>query len=127
MYLPKIQPDFVDLASCTVLISTCTDQKLSCYALVVSSILISYSPNINLCIPTFQLNLFEKSSCTVKKFRLILLNCYLVLSYNSSCTVRKASSTDPILTCLCPNFNFLLKKSSCTVQEFYLILFNWHL
>jgi hypothetical protein len=110
MYLPKIQPDFVDLAFCTVQISTCTDQKLSCYALVVSSILISYSPNINLRIPKFLLNLFEKSSCTVKKFRLILLNCYLVLSYNSSCTVRKASSTDPILTCLYPNFNFFVKK-----------------
>ncbi len=110
MYCPKNQPDVVNLVSCTVLISTCTDRKLSCYVLVVSSILISYSPNINLCIPTFQLNLFENSSCTVQKIHLILLNCYIVLSYNSSCTVRKSSSTDPISTCLHPNYNFFVEK-----------------
>ncbi len=71
----------VESLSCTVPFSTCTVQKSSCYVPVVSSILVSYCPNFNLSIPTFQLNLMKNSSCTVQKFHLILLNRYLVLSH----------------------------------------------
>ena len=81
MYCPKILPDFVKSASCTVPIPTCTVRKLSCYVPVVSSILVSSCLNFNLSIPTFQLNLLQNSSCTVRNFHLTLLNRYLVLSY----------------------------------------------
>ena len=105
MYCPKISSDFVKSASLTVPISTSTVQKLSCYVPVVSSFLVSYYPNFNLYIPTIQLNWLKISSCTVQKNHLILSKRYLVLSHNSTCTVRKTSCPDPFTTCTYPKFN----------------------
>ena len=81
MYCPTNALDFVESLSCTVPISNSTVRNSSCYVPVVSSILVSYCPNFNLSIPTFQLNLLQNSSCTVQKFHLTLLNRYLVLSH----------------------------------------------
>ena len=78
MYCPKIWPDFVDSASRTVPISTCTVQKLACYVPVVSSILISYCPNSNLYIPTFQLNFFENSYV---RFKTNTWLCWILILY----------------------------------------------
>ena len=104
MYCPKISPDFVDSASCTVPISTCTVQKLSCYVPVVSSILVSYCPNFNLSIPTIQLNKQKKSSCTVQKITWFCQNIILYCPYSLTCTVQKTSCPDLFLTCTYPKF-----------------------
>jgi len=81
MYCPTNALDFVESLSRTVPISNSTVRNSSCYVPVVSSILVSYCPNFNLSIPTFQLNLLQNSSCTVRNFHLTLLNRYLVLSH----------------------------------------------
>ncbi len=130
MYCPTISLDFVESLSCTVPISTQIVQKLSWYVPVVSSILVSYCPNFNLSIPTFQLNLLKNSSCTVQKFHLILLNPYLVLSHiwlvmSKNCLVlsqfwlvRNQNSTFLVekVIIYCPtNLPFFVKSVSCTL------------
>ena len=81
MYCPTNALDFVESLSRTVPISNSTVRNSSCYVPVVSSILVSYCPNFNLSIPTFQLNLLQNLSCTVQKFHMILLSRRLVLSH----------------------------------------------
>ena len=81
MYCPTISLNFVESLSRTFPISNSTVRNSSCYVRVVSSILVLYCPNFNLSIFTFQLNLLQNSSCTVRNFHLTLLNRYLVLSH----------------------------------------------
>ncbi len=103
---------------------TCTVRKLSCYVPVVSSILVSYCPNFNLSIPTFQLNLLKNLSCTVQIYYLILLNCYLVLSHIRLVMSENCLVLTQFWLVRNQNSTFLLKKSSWTVQQFHLILSN---
>ncbi len=124
MYCPTISLNFVESLSCTVLILTCPVRKLSCYVLVVSSILVSSCLNFNLSIPTFQLNLLQNSSCTVRNFHLTLLNRYLVLFH-----IRLLMSKNCLLLTYfqlvhTQNSTFSVKKSSSTVQQFHHILSN---
>ena len=110
MYCPTNALDFVESLSCTVPISNSTVRNPSCYVRVVSSILVSYCPNFNLSIPTFQLNLLQNSSCTVQKFHLTLLNRYLVLSH-----IRLVMSENRLLLTYfqlvhTQNSNFSVKK-----------------
>ena len=121
MYCPTNALDFVEKSlSCTVPISTCTVRQSSCYVPVVSSILVSYCPNFNLSIPTFQLNLLQSSSCTVQKFQLILLNRYLVLSHIQLVMSENCLVLFQFWLVHTQNSTYWLKKSSCTVQQIYL-------
>ena len=124
MYCPTNALDFVESLSRTVPISNSTVRNSSCYVPVVSSILVSYCPNFNLSIPTFQLNLLQSSSCTVKKFHLILLNCYLVLSHIQLVMSKNCLVLFQFWLVHTQNSTYWLKKSSCTVQQIYLFLSN---
>ncbi len=96
---PKISPDFVKSASCTVPISTCTVQKLS------------RTVPISTCTyPQFNLICWKNHHVLAHNFtwlcRIIILYQYKIMVVAiSTCTVWKLSCTVPISTCTYPQFN----------------------